>query len=181
MSLTNIRGTGAADSDDECSECPLVSTRRDFIGRALTAFAGIATLGAARSALAQGMVREVRTERSVGALHNYPIPDADGVHIDRDNDVILVRWEKSVYAFNLSCPHQNTALRWDEADHRFQCPKHHSKYRPDGEFIEWRATRGMDRLGIKRDGANLVVDLDRLIKQDADPAGWKEAVVSLSA
>lgn len=179
MSGTSQHGTASGSAD--CSECPLVSSRRDFVGRALAALAGIATLGVARSALAQGMVREVRSAGSAGALHNYPIPDADGVHIDRDNDVILVRWEKSVYAFNLSCPHQNTALRWDEADHRFQCPKHHSKYRPDGEFIEGRATRGMDRLGIKREGTSLVVDLDRLIKQDVDPAGWKGAVVSLSA
>ena len=26
---------------------------------------------------------------------------------------ILVRWSDQVYAFNLSCPHQNTALRWN--------------------------------------------------------------------
>ena len=47
-------------------------------------------------------------------------------------------------------------------------------------FIEGRATRGMDRLAVKRDGANVVVDLDRLIKQDVDPAGWSAAVVSLT-
>ena len=66
------------------------------------------------------------------------------------------------------------------AAHRFQCPKHKSQYQPDGEFITGRATRGMDRLGIRRDGSTVVVDLDALHKQDDDPAGWAAAVVRLA-
>ena len=38
---------------------------------------------------------------------SYPIPAADSVSIVTENQVILVRWESKVYAFNLSCPHQN--------------------------------------------------------------------------
>jgi Rieske Fe-S protein len=140
----------------------------------------LATLGVAPSAFAEGVVRHMRSVGVNGALHSYAIPDADGVYIDHDNDVILVRWERAVYAFNLSCPHQNTALRWNQSEHRFQCPKHKSKYRPDGQFIEGRATRGMDRLAVKRDGNNVVVDLDRMFKQDADPAGWNAAVVAVT-
>lgn len=110
----------------------------------------------------------------------YPIPAADGAQIDKDNQVILVRWQNTAYAFNLSCPHQNTALRWDDADHRFQCPKHHSKYRPDGEFIEGRATRGMDRLAIQRQGNDLLVDVDKMFKEDEEKAAWAAACVVLS-
>ena len=90
-----------------------------------------------------------------------------------------MRWQGMAYAFALSCPHQNTALRWLEADQRFQCPKHKSKYRPDGSFIEGRATRGMDRYSIKRDGAGIAVDLDAIHEEDRDPAGWAAAVVKL--
>ncbi|NUQ21593.1 MAG: Rieske 2Fe-2S domain-containing protein [Gemmatimonadaceae bacterium] len=50
--------------------------------------------------------------------------------IDRDSEVILTRWQGLVYAFNLSCPHRHTALRWNDDAHRFQCPKHHSQYTP---------------------------------------------------
>ena len=57
-----------------------------------------------------------------------------------------MRFQGVVYAFNLSCPHQNTALKWQPDDQRFQCPKHKSRYQPDGTFISGRATRGMDRL-----------------------------------
>jgi Rieske Fe-S protein len=101
------------------------------------------------------------------------------VQIDRDNQVILVRWQNTVYAFNLSCPHQNTALRWDEADARFQCPKHHSKYQPDGTFISGRATRNMDRLSVRRDADTIVVDVDAMYKSNEDQAAWAAAIVRL--
>ncbi|HTK55827.1 MAG TPA: Rieske 2Fe-2S domain-containing protein [Gemmatimonadales bacterium] len=111
---------------------------------------------------------------------SYPIPAADSVSIDTENQVILVRWDAKVYAFNLSCPHQNTALRWQEDEKRFQCPKHKSRYQPDGTFISGRATRGMYRLAIHREGAGVRVDIDTMYKQDEDRAGWEDAVVTLS-
>jgi Rieske Fe-S protein len=114
-----------------------------------------------------------------GQTRVYPIPAQDGAVIDRENDVILMRWEGSVYAFSLACPHQNTALRWLGGDGRFQCPKHRSKYRPDGTFIEGRATRGMDRFPVRREGDGVAVDLGRVLKQTGDAAAWAAAVVRL--
>jgi len=93
--------------------------------------------------------------------------------------VIIVRTQGHVYAFNLSCPHENTALKWLTKDLRFQCPKHESKYRPDGIFMTGRATRNMDRLKIRREGETLVVDLSHLLKSDADPAGWAAATIAI--
>ena len=110
---------------------------------------------------------------------SYPVPSADGAFIDREAQVILVRWQNVAYAFALSCPHQNTALRWREEDKRFQCPKHKSKYRPDGTFIEGRATRGMDRFHIALVEQGLVVDKTKLYKQDVSPVEWQQACVSL--
>ena len=167
---------------DECRECP-VASRREFLRDAALAVAGIAaTLGFARSASAlpeHFTIGTTRALRRLGDVLTYPIPAADGAQIDRNQQVILVRWQNAVYAFNLSCPHQNTALRWDDADHRFQCPKHHSQYQPDGEFITGRATRGMDRFTIHRDGDKVVVDVNQMHKQDEDPTGWTAAVVKL--
>jgi nitrite reductase/ring-hydroxylating ferredoxin subunit len=182
MSAPHDSGAASPGDTTDCTDCPLSTSRRDFLGSSLSAVAAaMASLGLSRRAYAKTVVRHVRALTAHGAMHSYAIPEADGAHIDSDNDVILVRWEHAVYAFNLSCPHQNTALRWNNADHRFQCPRHKSKYRPNGEFIEGRATRGMDRLAIKRDGANVVVDLDVMFKQDVDPAGWNAAVVAASA
>jgi nitrite reductase/ring-hydroxylating ferredoxin subunit len=109
----------------------------------------------------------------------FPLPAADGVTIDRATQVILVRFQGRAYAFNLACPHENTALRWKERDGRFQCPRHESKYLPDGTFVSGRATRNMDRLAIRRDGDRLVVNLDRLYRSDQQPQEWGAAAVSL--
>lgn len=163
----------------ECRDCPLHSDRRGFLREAIVvATAALATLGAARSAAAQLPIAFVEALRRIGGTLTYAVPGADGVNIDRDAEVILVRWQGAIYAFNLSCPHQRTALRWNDESHRFQCPKHHSQYTPTGEFITGRATRGMDRFAIRLDASGVVVDTDTLLKQDENAAGWRMAFVS---
>ena len=114
-----------------------------------------------------------------GSEHLYPIPPADGVTIDRKAQVIVVRYQQHLYAFNLACPHENTSLKWLPKDWRFQCPKHESRYQPSGQFIDGRATRNMDRLGVRVDAGMLVVDVNRFYRSDKDPAGWTAASVAL--
>jgi Rieske Fe-S protein len=173
-----------SDTNTSC-DCGITKDRRTFLRDAAIAVAGaLVAVGMPRGLAAQmpldftsALKRETKGDGA--ATLSYAIPAADGAQIDKQNEVILVRWQNAVYAFNLSCPHQNTALRWDDADKRFQCPKHHSRYQPDGTFIDGRATRGMDRFTIARTGNNVTVDVDKLHKQDEDPAGWNAAVVKL--
>jgi nitrite reductase/ring-hydroxylating ferredoxin subunit len=168
--------------DDQCAGCSLVTGRRAFLRESIVAAVGVlVALGASPAAALALPIESVVGRRRADDTIKYPVPASDGVQIDKDNQVILVRWENVAYAFNLSCPHQNTALRWDDADKRFQCPKHHSKYRPDGVFIEGRATRGMDRFAIQRQGDQLMVDVDKMFKEDEDGAAWIAAVVPLTA
>ncbi|MEO5903891.1 MAG: Rieske (2Fe-2S) protein [Gemmatimonadaceae bacterium] len=164
---------------DDCETCPLVSNRRDFLRDAAVGVAGVlATLGLARTAAALPVTMITALFRKKAGI-TYAVPAADGVQIDRDNEVILARYQNAVYAFNLSCPHQRTALRWNDFDKQFQCPKHHSKYTPKGDFIKGRATRGMDRLAIARQGVNVVVDIDQMYKEDEDTAQWTAALVKV--
>lgn len=114
-----------------------------------------------------------------GSERTYAIPTKDGVSIDKGAQVILVRSGQKVIAFNLACPHENTALKWRDGDKRFQCPKHESRYTPEGVFTEGRATRNMDRLAIRREGMKVIVGLDRLFKSDQNAADWAAAVVTL--
>jgi len=114
-----------------------------------------------------------------GDEHRYPLPAADGVTIDRKEQVIIVRYQGHLYGFNLSCPHENTALKWLPKDMRFQCPKHESKYQPNGTFMSGRATRNMGRLAIRREGDALYVDLSHIIKSDVDPAAWAAASLTI--
>jgi Rieske Fe-S protein len=153
----NDEETAAPTEQASCTACPLgtVIERRAFLRNAAVATAGIFTaLGMASS-------------------------DANGATIDKEESVIVVRWQGTAYVFSLACPHQNTALKWEQHDAQFQCPKHHSKYRPDGSFIEGRATRGMDRFAVRRDGDKIVVDLDKLYQQDKDSAEWKAALIQV--
>jgi Rieske Fe-S protein len=162
-----------------CDGCPLQSERRQFLQHVgLAVAAALVGLGVPHG-LAAATLGPITARRMLGNKPAYPIPAEDGVQIDRENEVILVRWQNAVYAFNLSCPHQNTALRWNQGDGQFQCPKHHSKYRPDGVFVSGRATRGMDRFSMTRSGDEIVVDVDDMHKEDADKAGWAAAMIAL--
>jgi nitrite reductase/ring-hydroxylating ferredoxin subunit len=166
---------------DDCDGCPIAtSTRRDFMRDVTLGLAGVfASMGIARGASALPVVMMEAIARGSAGI-TYAIPAGDSVQIDKDNEVILVRWQNVMYAFNLSCPHQRTPLRWNDSAKEFQCPKHHSKYRPDGDFISGRATRGMDRLAIKRQGSNVIVDGDQLFEEDANEAQWKAAFVRVA-
>jgi cytochrome b6-f complex iron-sulfur subunit len=144
---------------DDCNDCPLID-RRSFLISAAALLPVIAG------------VRLSAEEKS------YPIPATDGVQIDKDQDVIIARTQGKVFAFNLACPHQNTAIRWDAGKTRFQCPKHKSIYTPEGVFVEGRATRGLDRFAVRKDGNSIVVNLDSLYEQDKDAEKWSKAFVT---
>jgi nitrite reductase/ring-hydroxylating ferredoxin subunit len=158
-----------------CEGCPRYE-RREFLKDGALILAGIvASLGGLPGRASAMALRAAGPLAKAGQDVTYPIPATDGAVIDHGNDVILVRFQQKVYAFNLSCPHQNTALHWQPEDAQFQCPKHHSRYRPDGVFISGRATRGMDRFAVRRSGANVVVDLNLYYRQDRNAAEWGAA------
>jgi nitrite reductase/ring-hydroxylating ferredoxin subunit len=162
-------------SSGGCAACTVLG-RRDFLRDAAFAFAAIAASGATAGAMP---VHRVNALGVHDEFVTFALPAADGVFIDRKNEVIVARAANQVYAFTLSCPHQNTALRWNASEHKFQCPKHHSQYTPDGTFIDGRATRSMDRFAVQRQGDNLVVNLDKIFESDKDPNGWKAAEIAL--
>jgi nitrite reductase/ring-hydroxylating ferredoxin subunit len=160
---------------EDCGGCTLLG-RREFLRDAAFAAAALAAIGATAGAMPVNLMHAIAVS---GEQATYPIPAADGVNIDKKQEIIIARVGNQAFAFELACPHQNTALRWNAQDHQFQCPKHHSKYTPDGTFISGRATRSMDRFAVTKQGNNLVVDLDKVFEQDKDGAGWKAAVVTL--
>ncbi len=176
---TALPDEGNGRGEAACTGCP-VADRRAFLAEAARLAAGLALSLALSPRRAKALpILLGGPSRSAGSQLTYPIPGADGATIDRDNDVILVRYRGDLYAFNRSCPHQNTALRWLDDEGRFQCPKHKSTYQPDGTFISGRATRGMDRFAIRKSETGVVVDLDRLFRQDEQLAEWSAAVVQL--
>ena len=162
-----------------CSQCrDIGSTRRSFL-KGATAVISLAALGLTSDDLVRLPVGVVTSVSAAGGERRYPLPESDGVTIDRSSQVIVVRYQQHLFAFNLACPHENTALKWLPKDGRFQCPKHESRYQPTGVFIDGRATRHMDRLGVRLENNTLVVDLNKFYRSDKDPAGWSAATVAL--
>jgi len=162
---------------DACRACADPSRRRalgTISAAALAAMAGVALRSGAAEAYPVGAATGAPAGPGERA---YPEPAADGVTIDRDGQVILVRFQGRVYAFALACPHENTALRWRERDVRFQCPRHESQYKPDGTFIQGRATRNMDRFAVRKDGGSVIVDTNRLFRSDQQASDWAAASV----
>jgi Rieske Fe-S protein len=164
---------------DDCGECPLID-RRSFLRDATTAAAGaLVALGIAPAAAQAMTLPTVRGISLSADEKSFPLPATDGALVDEVHSIIIARVGGKAYAFSLACPHQRTAVRWEPNNNRFQCPKHKSKYTPDGEFIEGRATRGLDRFAVRKDGANIVVNVDALYKQDANAEEWKKAFVAV--
>lgn len=173
--------TAPRDPSGPCDACARPD-RRSFLLNATLAVSGIALgLGATpREAVAWPLSLVTGHRSSAGPdTITYPIPATDGAQIDKANEVILVRYQGEVYSFNLACPHRHVALEWFADQNFFRCPKHHSKYTPDGTFISGRATRGMDRFALTKDGGNVVVNVDQMFMQDKDPAGWAAAKLAV--
>jgi Rieske Fe-S protein len=164
----------------DCEQCPLVG-RRDFMRDATIAAVGVlVALGALPTTLMAARPEIVTPVASRGEEKSYAIPAADGTQIDKSSGTILTRWQGKVYVYSLACPHQNTGLRWYDKDNRFECPKHHSRFEADGEYVKdsGRATRGLDRFAVRKDGANVVANLDKMFKQDEDAADWTAAFIT---
>jgi nitrite reductase/ring-hydroxylating ferredoxin subunit len=163
-------------TDIPCASCGRLATRRDFLREAASLVACAAAAPADALRFPVGLTAALRLLDGEAV---YPIPPQDGATIDRDREVILVRYQDRIYAFGLSCPHQSAALRWQEEQQRFQCPKHKSTFQLDGAFLAGRATRSMDRYPLRREGDTVVVDLSALLREDRDRERWVDAMVQL--
>ena len=179
MGTTRYLHVAIDPSHSGCAGCGHTSRRR-FLGQlsgAALAAAVASELGVLDASVLP--VGELAGTQGAADERTYPLPAADGVTIDRDAQVILARHQNRVYAFSLACPHENTALKWRQGDMRFQCPRHESKYQPDGTFISGRATRNMDRFAIRRAGDTVVVDLNAWFRSDQQRAQWDAAALTL--
>ncbi len=183
QAMTTIANDEPTPGATDCAGCELPTSRRRFLRETLLSMAGaLVAVGVSRASALAMPLDFIEGKRRPDQTVSYAIPTADGAQIDKKNDVILVRWQGAVYAFDLSCPHQNTALRWSDADHQFECPKHHSRFQPNGDYVpdSGRATRNMDRFAVVRTGDTVTVDLDKLFQEDSDGTQWAAALVKLS-
>ena len=170
----------AKHDESACEGCPLVP-RRDFLRDAAVAAVGMFVALGASPAKAAAMPIEFVSALGGGKEDkSYAIPAKDGAQIDKQNETMIARWQGKVYVFAMTCPHQNTALKWSDTDTQFECPKHHSRFMPDGVYVKdsGRATRGLDRFAVRKDGNNVVANLDKLFQEDDNESDWKVAFIT---
>lgn len=171
----------AAGEPSSCDGCALVGRRAFIRDAGLIAASVLVALGVSPARAVAAPVEFISAVGGADEEKSYPLPAKDGSQIDKDNGTIVTRWQGKVYVFSLGCPHQNTALRWYDKDGAFECPKHHSRFLADGEYVKdsGRATRNMDRFAVRKDGNNVVANLDKLYQQDEDEALWTAAFVTV--
>ncbi len=178
MTMLKLPSVESAEPAEEtCDACGSCLGRREFLRVGLGATVAAAVLATLPEALAAAPVRWIRATGGNDDEPRYPVPEEDGVHIDRDQEIILVRYQGMLAAFALSCPHQRAMLHWREKDQIFRCSKHHSEYSPNGVYLKGRATRNMDRYAISIQNGQIVVDKSTVFHSDDDPQGWASAEV----
>lgn len=163
----------------ECGGCPL-DRARFLRSTALAALAGIAGSGLfADPAFAQS-VGFITPLRSNGKALTYALPARDGASIDAGNGVIVARVKNAVYALSTICPHRAvTTLEWLPDAKEFHCPKHDAHFAADGQLIDGRPDRAMDRYAVRRAGQTVTVDTAAVFQQDIEHDAWSRAVVTV--
>ncbi|MDB5069407.1 MAG: Rieske [2Fe-2S] iron-sulfur protein [Candidatus Eremiobacteraeota bacterium] len=159
--------------------CP-IDRARFLRTTALTALAGLGGSALlAEPALAQS-VGTTAPAQSRGKVLTYALPAKEGVLIDAGNGVILARVKNTVYALSVICPHRaTTTLEWLPDTREFHCPKHDALFQPDGELIDGRPDRAMDRYAVHRAGQSIAVDTAAVFQQDTAHDAWSRALVTI--
>jgi Rieske Fe-S protein len=164
---------------DDCGDaCGHDAGRRTFLRDGLMAVAALTALAGGAAPL-HALAREYATGLADAGTVTYDIPSADGATIDRANRVILVRYQGTVHAFSLECPHKGTMVQWQPDQQRFFCPKHKSTFKPEGTRIQGKAPRSLDRHPVRLEGGKVVVDTATEIDAAKNAAGWSAAGVKV--
>ena len=91
---SNIHG------DCEAQDCFLPTSRRRFLRDSFLSVAGaLVAVGMSKTAAFAMPLEFTDAKRAKGSMRSYAVPNGDGAQIDKDNDVILVRWQDAIYAF----------------------------------------------------------------------------------
>ncbi len=83
----------------------------------------------------------------LGPAANLPAPDAPPKGIT-DGKFWLVNTEAGPKALYVVCTHLGCLYKWVEANNRFECPCHGSKFTREGYYIEGPAPRSLDEFVI---------------------------------
>src|SRR5438105_3436365 len=88
---SNIHG------DCEQQDCFLPTSRRRFLRDSFLSVAGaLVAVGMSKTAAFAMPLEFTESKRAEASTRSYAVPGGDGAQIDKDNDVILVRWQSAI-------------------------------------------------------------------------------------
>lgn len=134
--------------------------RREFLTYSWGAAAGIVT---AQSLVATGLLMYPRFRAGefggdfmLGSAESLP-----GIESAPQGDPIgkfwLVNTEEGPRALYMVCTHLGCLYKWVQANERFECPCHGSKFTREGIYIEGPAPRGLDQFVVELQDNGAVV------------------------
>ena len=156
--------------------------RREFLSYSWGAAMGLV---AAQGALATGlfMYPRFRAGEFGGDFFLGPASGLPGNAAAPQGDPIgkfwLVNTETGPRALYMVCTHLGCLYKWVEANERFECPCHGSKFTREGEYIEGPAPRSLDQfvVEVQENGAVLGTTQDQGASIQPPPIANESATV----
>ena len=158
--------TAAKETDASGEEAKFLRTdirtfnRREFLTYSWGAAVGIVS---AQSLVATGLlmyprfrVGEFGGDFPLGSVSGLPNTEA-APQGDPIGKFWLVNTEEGPRALYMVCTHLGCLYKWVEANRRFECPCHGSKFTREGEYIEGPAPRGLDQFVVELQDNGAVV------------------------
>ncbi|MEU4807269.1 Rieske (2Fe-2S) protein [Actinosynnema sp. NPDC023587] len=127
--------------------------RRTLLLCGLLALTGCGTGGAAR----RPGVGSARTGDRIAGQADVPVGSGKLVDLPGDGQLLVVRTEAGVRAFNPACPHQGTVVNPPAAG-VITCPTHRSGFDPvSGAVLSGPSPRGLVEVPVRVTGEDVVL------------------------
>jgi len=126
------------------------STRREFLNRALAAWAATMAAGGAAAAGASLWPRD--EPPSMARIPKSSLQDGRATSSLRGAPFVLVASGSGAVAFSLVCTHARCIVRWEAADKRFLCPCHKGTFDADGRRLSGPPPADLRRFEVRDAG-----------------------------
>ncbi len=148
--------------------------RREFLAYSWSAAVGVVT---AQSLVATGLLMYPRFKAGefggdflLGSSAGLPSLDA-APQSDPIGKFWLVNTDEGPRALYMVCTHLGCLFKWVDANKRFECPCHGSKFTREGVYIEGPAPRSLDQFVIEVTQDGSVVASTQSADSDIQPPG----------
>ncbi len=107
------------------------------------------------------------SELAAGALDRYSTLAPGQVSEAADVPGIwIARTKGRIVAIEGTCTHLGCRVSWARDDERFRCPCHGSSFAADGTNLDGPAPRALERLAIRIQEGQLVIDRSRRFRKE---------------